>query len=61
MIAGAGQTVTIDGAGNAVNGGSNSRLFFVAAGNVSIQDITLNNGMAQGGNGGDGKGMVFGR
>lgn len=56
MITGTGQTVTIDGAGNAVNGGNSSRLFFVAAGNVSIQDITLRNGFAEGGQGGDGSG-----
>ncbi len=53
-IEGSGQTITIHGAGNTVSGNETSRLFFVAAGDVTIENITLKDGLAAGGKGGDG-------
>ncbi|WP_170984648.1 autotransporter-associated beta strand repeat-containing protein, partial [Rhodoligotrophos defluvii] len=45
--------VTIDGGGNvSVDGASRYRIFFVNSGNVTIANITLQNGRATGGNGG---------
>jgi uncharacterized protein with beta-barrel porin domain len=51
-ILGTGQTVTITGAGNTVDGGSSHAMFFVGGGTVAISDLTLLDGHAQGGNGG---------
>ncbi|TWT89211.1 autotransporter outer membrane beta-barrel domain-containing protein [Neorhodopirellula pilleata] len=56
MILGTGQTVTINGAGNTIDGGTNHRLFFIADGTVTIENITLKDGKADGGDGGDGAG-----
>lgn len=56
MIVGTGQTVSINGAGNAVNGQNNSRLFFIAGGNVNLQNLTVASGNATGGTGGQGGG-----
>lgn len=54
MILGTNQTINIVGNGNTIDGQDSSRLFFVADGTVEIEDLTLQNGLAQGGNGGDG-------
>ncbi|GAA4452881.1 autotransporter domain-containing protein [Novipirellula rosea] len=53
-IEGSGQTITIHGAGNTVSGNKTARLFFVADGDVTIENITLKDGLAAGGKGGDG-------
>ncbi len=49
-------SVTIDGHGRALDGGGVQRGFFVYSGNVTIQNLTIQNTLAQGGNGGDGGG-----
>ena len=55
MIRGDGShTITIDGNGNTIDGGQPYRVFFVASGTVAINDVTIANAMAQGGDGGDG-------
>ncbi len=49
--------VTIDGAGApglTISGGNTSRVFFVDHGTVTIQNLTIANGFAQGGSGGAG-------
>ena len=56
MIVGTDQTITIHGAGNTVSGQNTARLFFVANGNVTIENMTLKQGLADGGDGGDGRG-----
>ncbi len=40
----------------AIDGGGNTRLFFIGGGNVSINNLTLQNGLGQGGNGSGGGG-----
>ena len=49
-----GNGATIDMA--AANGGLGDRAFFIASGNVTIRNLTIVNGLAQGGNGVDGGG-----
>lgn len=56
MIVGTGQTISIDGAANTVSGQDASRLFFIGSGDVTIENITLKDGLAKGGDGGDGRG-----
>lgn len=56
MIVGTGQTITIDGAANTVSGKDTFRLIFVAGGNVTVENMTLKDGLADGGDGGDGRG-----
>src|SRR5262249_34575247 len=49
--------MTIDGStapGLTISGGGTSRIFFVKLGNVNIDNLTIANGLAQGGNGGAG-------
>ncbi|SPF45121.1 exported hypothetical protein [Candidatus Sulfopaludibacter sp. SbA4] len=51
--------LTIQGPGAGlltISGGSGTRISFIAGGNVTISDLTLANGLAQGGNGGAGAG-----
>ncbi|QDT05738.1 Extracellular serine protease precursor [Rubripirellula lacrimiformis] len=55
MIVGTDQTITISGAGNTVSGQNNARLFFIADGDVTIENMTLKQGFADGGDGGDGR------
>ncbi|EMI19833.1 serine protease [Rhodopirellula maiorica SM1] len=55
MIVGTGQRITIHGAGNTVSGQNTARLIFVAAGDVTIENITLKQGLAEGGDGGVGQ------
>lgn len=55
-IVGTDQMITINGAATTVSGQNSSRLFFIASGDVTIQNITLKQGMAKGGTGGDGNG-----
>ena len=45
-------SVTIDGKGNILDGASLQRGFFVSAGNVTIQNLTVQNMLATGGAGG---------
>ncbi|MEO9592278.1 MAG: autotransporter outer membrane beta-barrel domain-containing protein, partial [Rhodopirellula bahusiensis] len=52
-IVGTGQTITVNGAGNTVSGQDTARLFFVADGDVTFQNMTLKQGYAEGGDGGD--------
>ena len=50
-----GGTLSIEGSGASsltIDGGNNSRAFFVHQGTVTIKDVTIANGTAQGGNGG---------
>ena len=56
MINGTGQTISIHGSGSTVSGQGTSRLFFIADGDVTIENITLRDGLADGGDGGDGRG-----
>ena len=56
MITGIGQTITINGAGNTVSGENTARLFFVAGGDVTIENMTLKQGLSDGGDGGGGGG-----
>ncbi|TWU22052.1 Extracellular serine protease precursor [Novipirellula galeiformis] len=56
MIVGTDQTITIHGAGNTISGQSTARLFFVADGDVTIENVTLKQGLADGGDGGVGMG-----
>jgi len=52
-----GGTLSIEGSGASsltIDGGSSSRAFFVHQGTVTIKDVTIANGTAQGGNGGAG-------
>ena len=51
-----GDTLTIDGNGAEMNGLSNQRGFFVYAGTVTINDLTIENTVATGGAGGPGGG-----
>jgi hypothetical protein len=44
--------ITIDGNGETINANNAGRVFFVESGNVTINDITIANAFAQGGNGG---------
>ena len=46
--------LTVDLGGNTVSGGGANRIFFVNSGTATIQNGTLADGFAQGGNGGDG-------
>ena len=50
------QDLTIDGGANGVtiDGQNQSRIFFVSGGNITLKSLTLRNGSANGGNGGDG-------
>ncbi|WP_295431294.1 hypothetical protein [uncultured Thiodictyon sp.] len=45
-------SVTINGNGNTVSGGNQYRVFFAQQGTVSLNNLTIANGKAQGGNGG---------
>ncbi len=47
-------TVTVDGGGGTLDGASTYRGLFVQSGNVTIQNLTIANAAAIGGNGGDG-------
>ncbi len=49
-----GRDVTIEGGGFTIDGQNQTRLFFVESGSVTIQNTTLANGRARGGDGGDG-------
>ena len=49
-----GDTLTIDGAGQALDGGHAHRGFFVYGGNVAIDDLTIANTVETGGTGGGG-------
>jgi len=51
---GSGDSLTIDGAGQVINGGGHYRGFFVYAGTVRLQNLTLLNTAAIGGIGGSG-------
>jgi hypothetical protein len=51
-ILGAGQSITITGNGNTVNGGSQHALLFVGGGTVAVSNLNLANGHAIGGAGG---------
>lgn len=46
-------SLTIDGNGNTVSAGGAQRIFFANAGTVAISNVTLADGLAKGGNGGD--------
>ena len=50
----AGSTIVIDGAGFTIDGDHAHRIFFADSGNLVIKDVTLSNGYAKGGDGGDG-------
>jgi autotransporter-associated beta strand protein len=52
----AGITLTIDGNGAVIDGGGTARGFFDYAGNVALENLTLQNLVAQGGNGANGGG-----
>ena len=55
-----GGSVSITGAGAAISGSNLTRIFFVQGGNVTVSNLTLENGMAEGGTsqyGGSGAGM----
>lgn len=53
--------VTIDGQGHRIDGNYNYRPFFVESGDVTIKNLTIANGTAQGGYGGGGlKAVVVG-
>ena len=52
----AGITLTIDGNGAVINGGGTARGFFAYAGNVGIENVTLQNLVARGGDGANGGG-----
>jgi uncharacterized protein with beta-barrel porin domain len=52
-ILGSGQSITITGSNNVVDGASQAAIFFVGGGNVTINDLVLTNGQAGGGKGGD--------
>ena len=55
MIRGDGvHTITINGGGSFVDADGKGRVFFVESGKVEINDVTIVNAVAQGGNGGDG-------
>jgi len=47
-------TLTIDGAGSTLDGGGAHRGLFVYSGNVTIENLTIQNAVASGGNGADG-------
>src|SRR5580704_3170153 len=47
-------TVTISGSGNTLDGGGVQRGFFVYTGTVAINNLTIQNAVANGGNGGNG-------
>ena len=47
-------TVTIDGGGSTLDGAGQFRGFFVESGNVTFQNLTIQNALAEGGAGGDG-------
>lgn len=51
-----GMTVVINGHGATLDGNDTHRLIFVAAGNVTLQNFNLVDGLAQGGAGGSGNG-----
>ena len=53
-ITGSANIVTINGANHTVDGGSVQRGFFVYQGTVAINDLTIQNTVAQGGTGGGG-------
>lgn len=48
-----GNNVVIDGTGATISGNGADRIFFVASGNVALKNFTLQDGLAQGGNGGN--------
>jgi hypothetical protein len=48
-----GSTLTINGGGNTLDGGGSQRGLFVYSGVVTIEDLTLQKMLAQGGNGAD--------
>jgi Hint domain/Passenger-associated-transport-repeat len=47
-----GETLTIDGAGNTLNGGNAYNGFFVESGDVTIDNLSIEDAVAQGGSGG---------
>ncbi len=49
-----GTTLIVNGAGFTIDGQGAHRIFFADSGNVQIENVTLANGHAQGGDGGDG-------
>ena len=51
---GASNSVTIRGNGNTIDGNDQFRPFFVLQGNVTIENLTVQNARAAGGNGGNG-------
>jgi hypothetical protein len=51
--------VTIDGQGQTVDMQGKDRAFFVAGGNVVFSNLTIKNGVARGGDGGDGGGAAL--
>ena len=54
MIRGDGtHTITINGNGHTIDGNDLHRVFFIESGKVAINDVTIANAKAQGGNGGD--------
>ncbi|MCZ8256126.1 MAG: autotransporter-associated beta strand repeat-containing protein, partial [Polaromonas sp.] len=53
-LAGPASGLTINGEGHTLDGNRMYRGFFVGAGNVSVNDLTLQNMLAKGGNGGEG-------
>lgn len=48
------ESFTINGAGITINGAGNYQAFQVASGNVSINNVTVQNAISKGGDGGDG-------
>ena len=53
MPGGGGPGITIDGAGVTIDANSSGRVFFVESGRVLIQDVTIINAFARGGNAGN--------
>ena len=46
-------TITINGNGHTIDAASTGRVFFVESGHVSIDNVTIDNAVAHGGNGGN--------
>lgn len=56
LIEGTNQIVSILGNGGTVDGGQAHRVFFIASGDVTLSELNLVDGLAQGGHGNDGSG-----
>jgi len=52
-LTGSPKTLIIDGGGHTIDGGNQTRIFFANTGDITIENVTLADGLAEGGPGAD--------